>query len=148
MSTLSRGTEVELMVATELVKIGCTVCLPLNHENQYDLVVDNGKRLLKVQAKRAYIHSKGRPNTLCAESRRVLVKHSGDKRSVVRTYDDDGYDFLIACNVSSNEFWIIPRNETKRYKAQVYLTTKAMSLFKNQWSLLECDCNQQLETTV
>jgi len=139
MSTVSRGTEVELMIAAELTKKGFGVSFPLNHSSQYDLIVDVNNQLLRIQAKRAYIHSKARPSTLCVESRRILVKHSGKKGSVTRRYSENGYDFLIACDVDTNQYWVIPFNETRRYKAQIYLTTRFMIPFKNQWSLLGID---------
>ena len=138
MNTVARGTVAELMVATELSKSELTVCLPLNHSSEYDLIVDTNSGLKKVQVKRAYNVNNHGTKRLCVETRRILVKHSGKKGSVVGRYSDNGYDFLVACDVDSNTFWVIPKSVASKYKAQIYLTAK-MEQYKNQWSLVGID---------
>jgi len=136
MNTIARGTVAELLVSAELSKLGLTVCLPLNHNSEYDLVVDTGKHLRKIQVKRAYEVNNHGTKVLCVETRRILVKHSGKKGSVAGKYSDNGYDYLVACEVDSNKFWIIPREKTAQFKAQIYLT-KDMEQYLSQWNLLE-----------
>ena len=138
MNTISRGTVAELLVATELSKKELTVCLPLNHNSEYDLIVDNKKELKKIQVKRAYQVNNHGTKVLCVETRRILVKHSGKKGSVARRYSNKGYDYLIACDVDNNNFWIIPKKIADNYKAQIYLTSK-MEVYKNQWAKLVVD---------
>lgn len=131
---IARGSEAELIVATFAVKNGFVVSFPISHSSQYDLIMDNNK-LSRIQVKRAYkVNNHGR-ELLCVETRRILVKHSGDKGSVVGRYSDNGYDYLIAVDCDNNCFWIIPISIALQYKAQIYLTAK-MEQFKNQWSLL------------
>jgi hypothetical protein len=135
MNTIARGTVAELMVSVELSKKEMTVCLPLNHNSEYDLVADTENGLRKIQVKRAYSVDNHGTKVLCVETRRILVKHSGKKGSVAGKYSDNGYDFLIACDVDNHNFWIIPRDKTAQYKAQIYLT-KGMEQYLNQWILL------------
>lgn len=139
MNTLQKGSESELAVAYELTKFGWLTSFPITHNSQYDLIVDVNGRLSKIQIKRAYIHSKQRENTLCVETRRIIVKHSGDKKTVTRKYDNNGYDFLIAHYPKNNEFWVLPFNVCDKYAAQVYLTTKNNEQYKGKWSLLGAD---------
>lgn len=134
---VARGTEAELMVATMAVKKGHIVCSPLSHASEYDLIIDSGK-LSKIQVKRAYAVNNHGTQVLCVETRRILVKHSGKKGSVAKSYSDKGYDYLIAVDCDNSIYWIIPKAVTTRYKAQIYLTAK-MEQYKNQWSLLGVD---------
>jgi len=135
-NTVARGTEAELMVATQATKRGSVVCLPISHSSEYDLIIDNGK-LNRIQVKRAYEVNNHGTKTMCVETRRILVKHSGKKGSVANHYSEDGYDYLIAVDCENNIYWIIPKNITSQYKAQIYLSSK--DDYKNQWSLLETD---------
>ncbi len=125
-----------MAVAYKLSKLGGLVSLPVTHNSQYDLIVDFNGKLIKVQVKRAYIHSKKRSNTLCVETRRILVKHSGDKGTVARKYDKNAYNLLIAHYPPTEDFWVIPFDVCDSYSAQIYLTTKNNLPYKNKWKLL------------
>jgi hypothetical protein len=52
-SAKGKGDQAELILLTELVTRGCTVCVPWGEDQLFDLVVEHGKtkRLLKVQVK-------------------------------------------------------------------------------------------------
>lgn len=139
MNTLARGTEAELLVAAFCAKYGLVVSFPMNHSSEYDLIVDTALGLKKLQIKRAYKYDNHGYPQLCVETRRILVKHSGKKGSVARACSDDGYDFLIACDMDTNTFWIIPKMIASNYKAQLYLKTKKLAEYVNQWSLLGVD---------
>lgn len=134
---VARGTEAEMMVATQAVKKGFIVCTPLSHASEYDLIIDNGK-LHRIQVKRAYSVNNHGTDVLCVETRRILVKHSGKKGSVAGNYSDNGYDYLIAVDCDNNDYWIIPINISSQYKAQIYLTSK-QDAYKNKWNLLGVD---------
>lgn len=137
MNTIQRGAIAELVVAAELTKKGCVVSLPLSHGSSYDLIVDINNNLLRIQVKRAYSTNNHGSKALCVETRRILVKHSSKKGSVARQYANDSFDFLIACDVDDNNFWIIPLNIVKSYKAQIYLNAARSKEFKNNWTFLE-----------
>ena len=138
MNTIARGTVAELCVATELSKKEITICMPLNHSSEYDLIADTSKGLERIQVKRAYINNNHGYKQLCVETRRIMVKHSGKKGSVAKSYSQNGFDYLIACDVDNNNFWIIPIKKVLEYKAQIYLGSK-MEQYKNQWSLVGVD---------
>lgn len=126
---IQRGNVAELIVATEASRRGFVVLLPISHNCHYDLVIDNGNKLRRVQVKRAYKVDNHGKKTFCVESRRI----SGKKRLA---YPDDGYDVLIAVDVDGNRLWIIPFCATKEYKAQIYLETEKATRFLNDWSLI------------
>lgn len=131
-NTVARGSEAELIVATKAVKNGFVVSFPISHSSEYDLIIDAGK-LHRVQVKRAYKQNNHGSEVLCVETRRILVKHSGNRGSVSGKYSDDGYDYLIAVDCDNNDFWIIPRSVAATYKAQIYLTSKKALPYKNKW---------------
>lgn len=131
-NTVARGSEAELIVATKAVKNGFVVSFPISHSSEYDLIIDAGK-LHRVQVKRAYKQNNHGSEVLCVETRRILVKHSGNRGSVAGKYSDDGYDYLVAVDCDNNDFWIIPRSVAATYKAQIYLTSKKAMPYKNKW---------------
>ena len=137
-NTIARGSEAELLFASECVKRDMVVSFPISHSSEYDLIIDTPLGLRKIQVKRAYNVNNHGYNQLCVETRRILVKHSGKKGSVARSYSENGYDFLAAYNVDTNDYWIIPRDITKNFKAQIYLGKK-LDDYKNQWILLGVD---------
>ena len=137
-NTIARGSEAELLFASECVKRDMVVSFPISHSSEYDLIIDTPLGLKKIQVKRAYKVNNHGYTQLCVETRRILVKHSGKKGSIVRSYSKNGYDFLAAYNVDTNDYWIIPRDITRKYKAQIYLGSK-LDDYKNQWILLGVD---------
>ena len=136
MNTLQKASESELAVAYELTKLKGLVSLPVTHNSQYDLIVDFGGKLSRIQVKRAYVHDKRKPQTLCVETRRIMAKHSGAKNVVAKKYDDDSYDYLIAHHPDSNRFWVIPFKICSKYSAQAYITTKVNLKYVDYWEQL------------
>lgn len=135
---IQRGNVAELAVASEASKRGYVVCLPISHNSHYDLIIDNGT-LNRIQVKRVYKVNNHGSSVRCVEGRRI---HSKQRWA----YPEDSYDFLLACDVDTNDIWIIPFETTAKYKAQIYLDSKEE--YRNQWSLLGYEHNQQSETIV
>jgi hypothetical protein len=134
-NTIARGSEAELIVATKAVSLGYTVSFPISHSSQYDLIIDSGK-LNRIQVKRAYrVCDRGKA-ALCVETRRVLVRHSGNKGSVAKQYEDNSYDWLIAIDCETSSTWVIPHTLAQTYKAQIRLETERILPYKNNWSCL------------
>lgn len=134
-NTIARGNEAELMVALDATRKGYIVSEPLNHSNEYDLIIDTGK-LHRIQVKRAYEVNNHGTKVLCVETRRILVKHSGKKGSIASSYSDNGYDYLIAVDCDNSRFWVIHKSIASKFKAQIYLGEK-MKGFLEQWHVLE-----------
>ncbi len=144
-NTIARGSEAELMVSLIAVQKGFNVSVPLNHHSEYDLIIDSGKKLHKIQVKRAFITNIHGYERLLVETRRIVSRHSGKGGCVAKTYSENGYDFLIAVDCKEKKFWILPREFTMKYKAQIYLG-KGKQKFFEQWCLLGDGDNQSLET--
>ncbi len=144
-NTIARGSEAELMVYLVAVQQGFNISIPLNHHSEYDLIIDNGSNLYKIQVKRAFETNSHGYKRMLVETRRIISKHSGKGGCVAKTYSENGYDFLIAVDCIGKGFWIIPRSETRKHKAQIYLG-KEKQIFFEQWNLLGDGANQSSET--
>ena len=140
-NTIARGSEAELMVALIATQQGFSVSTPITHNSEYDLIIDSGEKLNRVQIKRAYKVNNHGYKTMVVETRRIVTRHSRGGGVIAKTYKKTGYDFLIAVDCNNKGFWIIPRSETMRYKAQVYLGEEKKKFFE-QWNLLGGEANQ------
>lgn len=140
-NTIARGSEAELMVYLVAVQQGFNISIPLNHNSEYDLIIDSGNKLHRIQVKRAFETNSHSYKRMLVETRRVVAKHSGNGGCVAKTYSENGYDFLIAVDCQKKGFWIIPRKETIKHKAQIYLGKEKQKFFE-QWNLLGDGANQ------
>lgn len=143
-NTIARGSEAELMVTLGAVQLGYNVSTPLNHHSEYDMIIDSGEKLNRIQVKRAFETNSHGYKRLLVETRRVVTKHSGKGGCIAKSYSNNGYDFLIAVDCNTKGFWIIPRSETIKHKAQIYLGKEKQKFFK-QWNLLGNGANQSSE---
>ncbi len=126
--TVVRGNVAELMVAAEISKFGITICLPFSHIAGYDLIIEINEVLKKIQVKRAYMRSNVITPALVIETRRVV-------RGKLVPYQKGSFDFLIACDVKENNFWIFPYKMISKYKSRIQLGKK-MDVYKNNWSII------------
>ena len=126
MNRIQRGDIAEMVVATEALKNDFTVSMPISHNSRYDLIIDNGI-LHKVQVKRVYSVNNHGKQVRCVESKRISNKGR-------QCYEEGSYDYLFACDVDTNDIWILPFNLSSKYKAQIYLDSKEE--YKNKWNLL------------
>ena len=141
MSSISRGTEAELMVCSLLTKNNFKVSLPISHDSQYDIIADNGEELLKIQVKRAFIVKNKGYDSLVVETIRKMTRSFTHLKSRKQGYSQKGYDYLIACDLENNNFWIIPK--TVETKAQLYLNMDKYYKYKDNWSILNSKLHLQ-----
>ena len=115
MNTKDVGIETELIVLTKLVNLGYTVSQPYGDNAPYDFILDNGKKLLKIQVKTA---EKRQNNSL----RISLSKRTGSKRLKRQKYHNLKIDGVIAYSKTNNEFYYI---NLHKYKiAEIHLRDK------------------------
>lgn len=84
------GERTEAIVLAELVRRGYKVLVPFGHNHRYDLVLDVGDRMLRIQCKTGRV-SRGAIK-FHAESIRSNTR--GSRR---RSYQDDADLFLVFC---------------------------------------------------
>ncbi len=107
---------------------GLTVSKPFGDSAPYDVIVDNGKRLLRVQVRCTHV-----PNSRCF---RVSTRLHGDSRS----FTPDDIDFLVAWVVPYNAWYIVPAralptNELKLFP-HVPNSTSRTERYREAWRLL------------
>lgn len=126
---INRGAVAEMMVAVELSKLGYMVSFPISHGATYDLIVDKGGSLRKVQIKRAYTATIGKTLVSKVETCRIV----GSKPI---KYKDGDYDVMVAVDVNNSRFWVLPYSVTKNYSRQIELRTAKFERFLSDWSLM------------
>ncbi len=99
----------------EYTRLGYTVSRTIFDSARYDLIIDDGTKLLRVQVKTSTYETK-------SGAFEVGVKTSGGntRENTVRLRDENDYDVLFVLT-SSNRCWSIPAKElgTARYTITV-----------------------------
>ena len=89
----------------EYTKMGYTVLMPLSDSDKYDMVIDNGNQLLKVQVKTSRCQSPSGGYS-------INLKTSGGntKTNTIRKRDSNDYDLLFTL-VEDGRCWNIPTKD-------------------------------------
>ena len=93
MNSKSKGNLGEIKVASEFIKWGCTISFPFGDNARYDLIIDDGDKLKKVQIK--YADCKSDNNSwrcMCVSS----TNHTTNKKLYGYNNDVDIMAFYIA----------------------------------------------------
>ena len=99
----------------EYTRLGYTVLAPLSDSDKYDLVVDDGEKLLRVQVKTSRQNnatmnhtSKGRTGY----SVNLATRGGNTKNNVIRRREDGDYDLLFIL-LEDGRAWSIPCSAIK-----------------------------------
>lgn len=116
-----QGTVSELVAASHLTQKGYKVSLPIDGHGEYDLIVDNGEKLKRVQAKTIYWDkSKSRYLISC-----VTSHIRGNSRRVNKKYNGSEFDILCGVNIEHSKIYLIPSSLIQgRRSITVYPETK------------------------
>ena len=100
MNSSRKGDESEATVISELMKLGYSVSIPFGDSNRYDLIVDDGETLKKIQVKTAnYKGDKIKFN--CYSD----VYKNGERET--NSYDKTEIDaFVVYCKEIGDCFWV------------------------------------------
>jgi hypothetical protein len=102
-STKQKGDIAEYRVITHLLIQGANVLEPIGDRLPYDIAVDQGGRLVRIQVKSAWYHAS-------SDAWRVEVRRSQTNRSVYKytKYVATDFDFLVAWLPALDIFYIFP----------------------------------------
>lgn len=92
MNSKSKGNLGEIKVASEFIKWGCTVSFPFGDNARYDLIIDDGNSLKRVQVKYADSKENGSWRCICVSS----TNHTTNKNLHGYQNDVDIMAFYIA----------------------------------------------------
>jgi len=110
-----RGVSSELSAASYFVERGCVVSMPVSGRGRYDLIVDDGDGLRRVQVKTAYATALPAEHIAAygdADRLRYTVHCivSGDiaGRGIETRYNSGDFDLLAAVELDSRALYVIP----------------------------------------
>jgi hypothetical protein len=101
----------ELKFITEATAMGLVVSMPFLSTQPYDVIVDSGGNLFRVQIK----STARQVNT---ETFKFMIAKGSDNK---RPYNADDFDVLVLVAVNFNKFWLIPSHATS------HITTLAVN---------------------
>ena len=104
-SAKSQGEWAEVCFLLRALTLGLRVSKPFGENCPYDFIVDNGRRLLRVQVKSVLIPQQGF----------YQIKTAGGNRSK-RCYSPRELDLIAACVIPAGAWYIIPLRALRRRK--------------------------------
>jgi ABC-type Fe3+/spermidine/putrescine transport system ATPase subunit len=103
-----RGDETEARAIREFVSSGHSVSIPFGDNDKYDVVVDNGQSLYRVQCKTAW---KNKPETIRFNTHSQTTRN-GEYHE--RTYQGDIDAFLVRHPETEQLYWIGVEDATEQ----------------------------------
>ena len=124
---LIKGQIIELKVQIELLRYGFDISVPSYNASKYDLIVDTGKELLKIQVK------KSRSKSLTSFTFDCYSQNVGGAVRNKHKYTADEVDYFAT--VWEDKVYLIPIDETSMTKTiqfsnQEYLAENVLSSYK------------------
>ncbi|MDD3906191.1 MAG: group I intron-associated PD-(D/E)XK endonuclease [Candidatus Omnitrophica bacterium] len=140
MDTKLKADIAESAVVTALLKRGFRVLRPVGDRLPYDLALDVGGKLLKIQVKSAWYYN----GSYTVDTRRTKT----NRRRMLRSrYGENDFDFAIVYIERLEKFYVIPFFEFSTYKSGISLveTKKRQrkprsAMYKERWELLSKGC--------
>lgn len=126
-SSKAKGDIGEQIIILRALKRGWAVLVPIGDRLPYDLVIDTGKSLLKVQVRSGF----PRNGKWEIPVRKIYV---GMKGPVASTYQSGDFDILIGCDLESEICYVIPNSEWS--KRTTSITVRPSSPFNEAWSAI------------
>lgn len=102
------GASSELFVAYKATESGFVVSYPLFTQSRYDLIIDTGKKLLKVQVKKA-VKSSAKGNEF------IQIRFGGCGHP---DYKEGAYDYVAM--VFHDKVWMLPYKDTEGNKSMSF----------------------------
>lgn len=124
LTTQQKGITTEMFVAAYLLKLGYNVSQPFCQDSKYDLIVDTGNNLLRLQVKTARQQNEKSITFNC----RSTTKNSITNKS--RTYTKDDIDFFAT--YWNNKVYLVPVGQCSSQK-----TLHLEQTNRKDWSYIE-----------
>lgn len=137
-SSKQKGDVAEYRVVSELLVRGFPVLKPLGDRMPYDLAVDRGGRIFRIQVKLAWYDAKN-------DAYHIKINRSQTNRKVYKytRYTPADFDFLIAWLADLDVFYIFPAEFACAFGASISIVEGAKrqraprsTWFRNRWELL------------
>jgi hypothetical protein len=127
-----RGEIAEAMFLTKMAAMGFSIATPWGDSDKYDLVVDTGRRLFRVQVKSAHRVSANAGGG-------YHVRAHGHRRVSYRARD---IDMLVACVVPEDAWYVFPPRAFKKMKSMRLFPRPGKKIskfekYREAWDLFE-----------
>ncbi|QLG50109.1 group I intron-associated PD-(D/E)XK endonuclease [Natrinema halophilum] len=99
MNTKQVGDETEARIITALIAEGYSVSLPFGDNDKYDLVLDTGKRFLRVQCKTGWVEGN-------VVRFKTASKTTTDGDMTMEDYDGEIDAFAVRCKENNELYWV------------------------------------------
>ena len=133
MNTKDIGDIAEANIIARLLEFGWMVAKPFGDNQFYDLIVDYGEGLKRIQIKSSKYHEKR--GVIISYTRRL---HNTRTKSVCKAYTKDEIDFFIIYSPELKQIYLIPIEEQAGKKAAILRVTSPKGRNKNnknmRWS--------------
>jgi len=116
MDTKLKADIAELSVTKELLKRGFNVLQPVGDRLPYDLAVDKGGTMTRIQVKAAWFNEN--KNMYLVDNRRTRTNRRQMKR---KFYENDDFDIAILYVLEENVFYIMPIEIFLSYASSIAL---------------------------
>ena len=116
-------------------KLNFDVSIPFNKNSPYDVLLDNGKRLLRIQIKttsQTFTLQRNKRNYNCFK---FIPTHGRKSKELYKNNSIDFFAFYIICK---NTFYIMPCDAVKTKTIKFYTDKKdhVFNEYKENWLLL------------
>lgn len=128
LSTKFKGTLTELQVQAYFISKRYNISVPVCEESKYDLVLDTGNQLLRIQIKTARLESLNK-NSIVFNCRSTC---HNTRESHKRSYSDKEIDYFAT--VWNDNVYLVPVNETSSQKMLHFNTNQNK---RSNWNYLE-----------
>lgn len=136
METREKGNRTESKILAAFVEAGYLVCIPFGDGHKYDLVIDNGQHILRVQRKTGRVRNGSLMFNACSFS-----GNAGTRRDY-----KDAAELFAVLNPETEDVYIISVKEVGRTAACLRLNPTMNGQSKGiRWakSYLLASCNKQ-----
>lgn len=108
------GIVTELQVAQKFIELGYAVSVPYGNNNRYDMIVDTGKNLYRIQVKHASLNDNGSYTVYTANSVSTTTKRE------IKYYTQEQIDYIVT--IIENQLVVIPVEEIQNSKQKIFRT--------------------------
>ena len=127
--TQIKGLTTELICMQKFIELGYIVSVPYGNNSRYDLLVDNGTTIWKIQCKTAKLNENG------SYTIQTCNKVSTTTQRRVKHYTKDEIDFIAS--VIQNQLVIIPVELIEKTASKVFRTELPKYGAKSNCNLIE-----------
>lgn len=132
------GLLAEVLTSAKLIENGFSVSQPLDPASRYDLVVDNGRSLIKVQVKSLSCSRKGYHLKSAFRLRLYTFKSRGAGKNIKNKYEAKDVDMFVVYIKPLDIWYVIPQDNVEGKNEITLLPNSSESMydvFEDAWHL-------------